>query len=66
VLLKKDEDGTRQLGRSAALLVWENTWAVPFATAVRHSGGRLVGSGRIPIQAMLAAIEADAAEEGVE
>jgi hypothetical protein len=53
-------------GSSAAVLVWENTWAVPFATAVRHSGGQLVASGRIPIQALLAAVEAndefDAAE----
>jgi hypothetical protein len=34
-------------GRSAGVLVWENTWAVPFASAVRHSGGQLVASGRI-------------------
>jgi Family of unknown function (DUF6325) len=46
-------------GSSAAVLVWENTWAAPFASAVRRSGGQLVASGRIPIQAMLAAIEAD-------
>jgi len=46
-------------GSSAAVLVWENTWAAPFASAVRHSGGQLVASGRIPIQALLAAIEAD-------
>jgi uncharacterized protein DUF6325 len=50
-------------GTTAAVLVWENTWAVPFATAVRHSGGQLVASGRIPIQAIAAAIEADD-EEG--
>jgi hypothetical protein len=49
---------------SAAVLVWENTWAAPFASAVRHSGGQLVASGRIPIQAMLAAIEADVDEDG--
>jgi hypothetical protein len=49
---------------SAAVLVWENTWAAPFASAVRHSGGQLVASGRIPIQAMLAAIEADVDEGG--
>ena len=49
-------------GTTAAVLVWENKWAVPFATAVRHSGGQLVASGRIPIQAIAAAIEAD--EEG--
>jgi hypothetical protein len=46
-------------GSSAAVLVWENTWAAPFASAVRRSGGQLVASGRIPIQAILAAIEAD-------
>ncbi len=49
-------------GSSAALLVWENSWAAPFASAVRRAGGQLVASGRIPIQAMLAAIEADEGE----
>lgn len=46
-------------GSSAALLVWENAWAAPFASSVRHAGGQLVASGRIPIQALLAAVEAD-------
>ena len=50
-------------GTSAALLVFENSWAGPFASAVRRSGGQLVASGRIPVQAMLAAL--DAAEEAV-
>ncbi len=45
-------------GTSAALLVYENTWAAPFATAVRRSGGQLVASGRIPVQAVLAALDA--------
>lgn len=45
-------------GTSAALLVYENRWAAPFAAALRRSGGQLVASGRIPIQAMLAALEA--------
>jgi hypothetical protein len=45
-------------GTSAALLVYENRWAVPFASAVRRSGGQLVATGRIPIQAMLAALDA--------
>jgi len=48
-------------GTSAALIVFENRWAAPFATAVRRSGGQLVASGRIPVQAVLAAL--DAAEE---
>jgi Family of unknown function (DUF6325) len=46
-------------GSSAGVLIWENTWAAPFASAVRRSGGQLVASGRIPIQALLAAVEAD-------
>jgi hypothetical protein len=45
-------------GTSAAVLVWENRWAAPVAVAVRRSGGQLVASGRIPIQAILAALEA--------
>lgn len=43
-------------GSSAALLVYENRWAAPFAAAVRRGGGQLVAFGRIPIQAMLAAL----------
>jgi hypothetical protein len=46
-------------GSTAALLVWENSWAAPFASAVRRAGGQLVASGRIPVQALLAAIEAE-------
>jgi hypothetical protein len=45
-------------GTSAALLVYENTWAAPFATAVRRSGGQLVASGRIPVTDLLAALDA--------
>jgi hypothetical protein len=45
-------------GTSAALLVYENRWAAPFATAVRRSGGQLVASGRIPIQELIAALDA--------
>jgi len=43
----------------AAVLVWENVWAAPFAAAVRRAGGQLVATGRIPIQALAAALEAD-------
>ena len=46
-------------GSVAAVLVYENLWAAPFGAAVRRSGGQLVASGRIPIQALAAAIEAD-------
>jgi hypothetical protein len=55
-------------GSTAAVLVWENTWAAPFASAVRRAGGQLVASGRIPVQALLAVIEEDdeqLAQEGV-
>jgi uncharacterized membrane protein len=45
-------------GTSAALLIFENVWAAPFASAVRRSGGQLVASGRIPVQALLAALDA--------
>ncbi len=44
-------------GSSAGILVWENQWAAPFAAAVRRSGGQLVASGRIPVQALLAALD---------
>ena len=47
-------------GSVAAVLVYENSWAGPFASSVRRSGGQLVASGRIPTQALLAAVEADA------
>jgi hypothetical protein len=44
-------------GTSAAVIVWENRWAAPVAMALRRSGGQLVASGRIPVQAILAALE---------
>jgi hypothetical protein len=46
-------------GSTAAVLVWENTWAAPFGSAVRRAGGQLIASGRIPIQALLSVIEED-------
>ena len=50
-------------GSTAALLVWENAWAAPFASAARRSGGQLVANGRIPIQAIVASLEAEAEAE---
>jgi Family of unknown function (DUF6325) len=63
-LLLAEEDVERigvalEPGSIAAVLVWENSWAAPFGSAVRRSGGQLVASGRIPIQALVAAVEAD-------
>jgi hypothetical protein len=45
-------------GTSAAVLVWENRWAAPVAAALRRSGGQLAASGRLPVQAILAALDA--------
>jgi hypothetical protein len=45
-------------GTSAAVIIWENRWAAPVASAMRRSGGQLVASGRIPVQAILAALDA--------
>lgn len=45
-------------GRAAALLIYENRWAAPFAAAVRRSGAQLVASGRIPVQDLLASLDA--------
>ena len=44
-------------GCAAALLVYENTWAAPFATALRRSGAQLVANGRIPVNALLGALD---------
>ena len=46
-------------GTAAVMIVYENRWAGPFGSAVRRAGGQLVANGRIPTQALLAAIEAD-------
>ncbi len=61
--LLSDEDADKagnalEPGTSAALLVYENRWAAPFASALRRSGGQLVATGRIPIQSVLAALDA--------
>jgi fructosamine-3-kinase len=46
-------------GSVAGVVVWENRWAAPFASAARRSGGQLIASGRVPIQAIIASLEAD-------
>ena len=48
-------------GSIGAVLVFENLWAAQFGSAVRHAGGQLIANGRIPVQAIIAAIEADEA-----
>jgi hypothetical protein len=49
-------------GSSAGILVYENVWAAPFAAALRRGGAQLVASGRIPVQAILAALDRAEAE----
>lgn len=50
-------------GSVAGVLVYENLWAAPFGAAARRAGGQLIANGRIPIQAIMAAVEADEADE---
>lgn len=50
-------------GSVAGVLIYENLWAAPFASAARRSGGQLIANGRIPTQAIIAAVEADEALE---
>ena len=45
-------------GSTAGVLIRENLWAAPFASAVRRSGGQLIAGGRIPVQAIIASIQA--------
>jgi hypothetical protein len=53
-----DAAGVLAPGSAAGILVYENRWAAPFAKALRESGGQLVSTGRIPIQGLLAALDA--------
>ncbi|GAA5005640.1 MULTISPECIES: DUF6325 family protein [Streptomyces] len=54
-----DEAGNAlEPGNSAAVLVYENLWAAPMAGALRRSGAQLVAGGRIPVQAILASLDA--------
>ena len=53
-------------GSVAGVLVYENLWAAPFASAMRRAGGQLIANGRIPVQALIAAVEADQAEAALE
>ena len=56
--------GVLQPGSAAGILVYETVWAAPFAAALRRGGGQLVASGRIPVQALLAAVDAAEAKAG--
>jgi len=50
---------------SAGILIYENVWAGPFAAALRRGGAQVVANGRIPVQAILASLEAEADETTV-
>ena len=57
--------GALEPGNAAAVLVYENTWAGPLAAAIRRGGGQFVAGGRIPADAVLAALDATEAGTGV-
>jgi Family of unknown function (DUF6325) len=61
----EEAGGVLEPGSSAGLLVYENRWAAPLAKAIRRGGGQLVASGRIPVQAVLAALDATESESVV-
>jgi hypothetical protein len=54
----EDAGNALEPGTSAAVLIWENRWAAPIAVALRESGAQLVASGRIPVQGIIAALDA--------
>jgi hypothetical protein len=61
--LLDDEDrehagNTLEPGAAAIVILFENRWAAPFARAMREAGGQLVAFGRIPVQGLLAALDA--------
>ncbi len=60
----EDAGAALEPGASAAILVYENRWAAPFATALRRSGAQLVASGRIPVPALLEKLDELEASEG--
>jgi hypothetical protein len=60
-LIGEDDYGDAQEalepGSSAAILIYENTWAAPFATALRRTGAQVVANGRIPVTSIIAALD---------
>ena len=59
LLLSAAVAATVEPASTAAVVVWKNTWAAPFASAVRRCGGQLIASGRLPAPALMTAIETD-------
>lgn len=58
--------GVMEPGTVAALIVYENTWAIPFVAAARESGGEMVASARIPAQDVMDALDALETAESLE
>ncbi|MFC5231243.1 DUF6325 family protein [Pseudonocardia zijingensis] len=58
--------GVIEPGRAAMVVLYENLWAIPFASALRRSGAELVASGRIPVAALLDALDAADADHPVD
>jgi hypothetical protein len=44
-------------GSGVAMLVYENTWAEPFVTAMHRAGAEVIASGRIPASDLMAALD---------
>ncbi|MEV6255009.1 MULTISPECIES: DUF6325 family protein [Nocardia] len=55
---RREAGAALEPGCSAAILVYENRWAAPFASALRRNGAQLVASGRIPVQSLLSSLDA--------
>ncbi len=58
-----DEDastagGALEPGEAALMICFENTWAAPFATAVRRNGGRVLAFERVAAQDVLDTLDA--------
>jgi len=53
-----DAGNVLEPGSSAGILVYENRWAAPFASALRRGGAQLVASGHIPLEAVAASLDA--------
>lgn len=47
-----------EAGTTAAVILYENTWAVPFVAAARNEGGEMVASARLSAQQIMDALDA--------